>query len=293
MKKCKLALFLIISIHSFVALSETDHLSVTLRQHSSDKNKIGKPALIQYTNPDDRESSYLLDAALKGIYAPSNSELEFSGAIEAHKNSLMDKKQDTLTLGFAASSYLKKWGLIPIPDQPEVRLYKNNLFGDVAIKYQIDNENQKESVLTVAELSGLIEEIYLNEVSATSNFPAYWSPILGIEYEKFVKSDAGQTGDVGRYYGNLEIGAYPFFNNLDGRLALAASYSHWQDFAKDEALAIEDDSHVLKKISMLYRLTPEESNVAVSISLSWLDGEDPRNKMPLQKYTEFGIGILY
>ena len=286
-------LILLIGSNSVHSSDSGDRFDFKLSQHSRDKNKISKPALIQYTNPKDKKESYLLDAAIKAVYAPSGSSIETTGMIEVHKNTLIDKEQDTLSLGVMVGKYLIESGCTNIPGVVGVKVCKNNLFGDASVSYQKDNENEKKSVLAVFELSGTVADWYLNNVHAKSNFPVYWSPIFGLEYEDYITSNDSKEGSLGRLYGNIEIGVYPFFSELEGRLSFTFSHSYWSDFGKDEALKIEDDTHKLNKANISYQVTPSDSKVAVSLNLSWLDGENPRTKKADQQYTQFSIGVKF
>lgn len=294
MFKLYILISLLLRANIVFAVEKTeDRFDIKLSQHGRDKNKIGKPALIQFTYPEDKERSYLVDAALKGIYAPAGTDLEVSGILEIHKNTLVDKEYDTSTISIMAGKYLLKSDCTDVPGLTGIKTCKNNLFGDASISYQKDNERDKESILAILEFSGTAADWYLNNVHPTSNFPAYWSPTFGLEYENFIKSVDGKEGDLGRLYGNFEIGIYPFFNDLKGRLSLTISYSLWIDFSKDDDLGIEDDSHNFRRADVYYLLTPNDNKVAVSLVLSWFDGEDPRNKKPNQEYIQFGLGIKY
>jgi hypothetical protein len=254
---------------------------ITLRAHSTDKNLTAKPALVQYTDADGKDSSYLLDAALKYTSRDFAPGFDLAMALEAHKNTLVTRKQDTRSVKLIGSYQWRTDCGVRCVDSVDL---------DGTMEYQDDSAKDNESSLVYFELAGVNEDLRLNAIG-TEALPWYWAPTVGVEYEDFNKSAAGNTGDLIRLYSDLEIGFYPFFETLEGRLSLSGNYSHWRDSGKDSSLQISDDSHELTQISLRYSLTPADSKIGVALSLDWLDGENPRTKKEDQQYFQIGLGI--
>jgi len=272
-----------------VADDQPDRWDLQLHQHSQDTNFLYKPALFMYTNPKDSNSSYQIDMALSVVYLPGNSDLEIKAGYEIHKNTLIEKTQDSESINIVASTYTNH-------SNCSDNICTDNVNSSVSINFVKDNTKHTESILTIFEATGINTKLHMNHI--TASFPFYWAPVIGLEYENIIESKDNKTGSLGRLYGHLEMGLYPFFNELKGRLLLSTSYSYWVDFNKDKKLQITDDRHILRNAKLSYDLTPKGNkiygkDIDIILELSWVNGEDPRNKKEKQEYTQFGLGIKF
>jgi hypothetical protein len=279
---------IVLSLVFFSSYAESKSIyEWSLQQHSHDKNLVTKPAIIQYTNPDEGDSSYAVHAALKGTLIPEKGNWEYNIATEWHKNTLTSKEQDTRSLSLSAEGswgdIMRGWGIIP----------------DLSLAYKNDSVNNAESSLVIAETGYIYGKAGLNKLIGPSQLKWYWSPVAAIEDEYiFEAKDNGPTGNVIRLFGKATLEIFPFFSKLDnGRLSLYASYSYWYDLSEDSEIDNGDDSHDLVKCGLSWRLTQEpkdnEKNVAVFLSLERVDGENPRTNRPNQEYTMVSIGVSY
>lgn len=271
-----------------------DNFSWSLRQHSRDKNLISKPAQIQFVDSKDKDNSYNIDAAIKRTFAPENSNKEYAVSYEVHKNTLIDEEQDVQSINGLVGGYVTKWGC---ETDSGITVCPNALQYDASISYQNDSENDKESILLVTELDVLNPKYRIGNWHGEPKHHWYWAPTLGLEYEDFIDADDGAEGEVGRLYGKVEFGYFPFKKEFDSRIQFSMSFSQWEDFAEDDRLDTDDDSHRNRSATLSYQITEnnddDSKKPVISISLEYMNGEDPRNKKLDQEYTSLAIGILF
>lgn len=260
----------------------------SLNQHSKDKNLTSKPALVQYTEAREGDSSYTIDGALKGSLLPDESAWEYSLTGEAHRNSLIKKEQNLVSAGIQAEgSWGKlKEGYVIIPT--------------FSADLKLDEIKDNESLLVIGEVTGIYGKIHLNHEGDSDLLRWGWTPTVAMEYEDiFNTENNGPDGDVARFYTSATVVFYPFFKKLDdGRLKLSASFSNWQDFVEDDEIDDGDDSHDLIQSSISWRLTdkpenPKDRKFAVTLNLDWWKGEDPRHNKSDQEYVQVGFGFQY
>ena len=259
----------------------------SLAKHSRDKNLISKPATLQYTFPDNGRSSYSIDGALKATFLPDNSDCEYSLAIEDHKNSLIDKKQDSLSavLGVETSvGDLETKGYVLIPD--------------VSVAYNSDRVKKNSSLLIIGQLSAAHGRLGINKLKGNDIIKAYWVPTIGVEYRNVLDSEDDITGNVTRSYVNVAATVYPLYEVLDnGRLSITISFTNWLDLSESSAIDSGADSHDLFKCGISWELTdkpPEGTKkISVTLGLEWLDGEDLRDNKEQQRYGQVSLGFKY
>ena len=248
--------------------------SFKLRAHSSDKNKIGKPATVQYVDADS-EDSYSIDAALTYLFLSSASETDWSLGIEAHKDTLIDKEQDTLEFYVSAD---RQW----------LSKKANTLSMAITPKYQRNGEKDSESFLLISEFWGSVDSLRLNGFGPGDSY-WYWAPTFGIEYENVLEDDDDQEGDLFRIYGQMEVAGWI----IKDELSFSLSHSVWRDVSKDDDLGIADDTHELSEASIKYSLGETKSGGEFSIAVDWLNGENPRTKKQDQRYTRLSFGVKF
>ena len=274
-----------------------------LSQHSIDKNKTSKPAMLQYTNPDEGKSSYNIDGALSYLHTPDKTPndmtLEYGFSIEGHKNTLTDKLQDTLAVKAHGFMQLLEGGCVSTTavidgvthTVPGVEVCTNALWGSVALGHQTDNEKNTESIQLINEYTGVFKDLNINVPPSEGTY-WFWSPTIGLEYEDFIKAPDNKKGDLMRIFARIDATLVPLPKDFDA-LSFSFSFANWKDFNKDSSLDIADDSHSLKQFSMSYRLTPKDYPLEVSLEYTWFDGENPREKKIEQKYSQIGFGFSY
>lgn len=266
-----------------------------LRQHSRDKNLISEPALINYTKPSDKPSSTATDFAIATTFLPENLNWEYSLSFEKHKNTLVSKPQNVEALVMAVEGSFgnveRGYSFVP----------------EISLAYKIDKQNDSESVLAIAELTGIYGKYGINFLMGNDKLKWTWSPTIGMEYDNIVdarddsendQNSDGLNGSVGRLYTDIDITFYPFFAKLDsGRLSVSLSFSNWSDFSESNLIDDGKDSHSLQSHSIKWQLNktpPEgEKRITTTLSLKWLDGEDPRNNKADQTYHGISLGFLY
>lgn len=273
--------FGIVLLTSHSAFGAENACPIKLSQHSTDKNKISKPAYVQYINSkkddvsnEDKES-YSLDAALS-ISCPLNEKNEYMLAIEGHKNDLTSKETDSLAFraGWSTNSY------------------RDNGFGFMTSIGYISNEvEDAKSVQLIADLDFLKEEWHINDYWIGDSSAFMWSPTLAVEYEKVIEQADKKEGNVLR--GKFGIsGTYSFWEDKDAevyRLVFNADYNKWLNFNDSTELELPND-HELTTLSLSYIIEKTES-YEISMSYKYQNGEDIRNKIAENEYVQIGLGI--
>lgn len=279
---------LVLVINNFMSeVFASEDFEFTLRQDGKDKNLLDKPANVTYVDPDEGRSSYNVNAALKGTYAPTGTNWEYGLTLEAHKNTLINKEQDIVIFDINSEG---SWGNL----ESGYRIRP-----DFSIGLKSDQESDAESVQAIAELAFFYGKLGINKALGGDNFRWYWAPTFALEYEDISGEGDNPDGDVGRFYSDIDLVFYPFFKKTDGgRLSVQLSYSNWQDFSEDSRIDDGDDSHELASLSINWQLrkSPEKGephHFIPSIGIVWLDGEDPRNNLPEQDFTQITFGLLY
>lgn len=261
--------------------------SFVINRHSTDKNLTTKPALFQYTDPSSGDSSKLIDISIAYAFSKENSNKEFSFAIELHQNTLTDKEQDTLS--FKANMFTDFVSKDCKKNGQESTYCAEQLFGTYSLSFQQDLVKNTESIIFINEYVGQYPALKINSLLNENN-RWNWSPIAGIELEEVIKAEEDREGFVGRLYLGSDLNLKPFIGKNSKKLIITLSYRHWENFGKDERLAIVKDSHNLKTVKVSYPLA-KSKNFTLSLELARFDGENPREKKEKQVYNQVALGF--
>jgi len=253
---------------------------VHLQQSISDKNSATKPAAFQLTFPGKGENSYAVDLGLTAL-RPSDfgrAQWDWGVAAEYHHNTLLDRKQDTREIGFTA---LGEYG------DPATIAW----LPQVIAKYKYDGVKSTGSLVPSASMTLTNFASAIGFAKGGPGFKFFWQPTLGVELEDGVKAPSAKpTGQVSRAFGHLEAALYPAAELLKNRLEIVPGVTLWQDFAKSKQLGIARDRHVLRTISVNYYLGSDQM---FSLGLDYVNGEDPSQGLPEQRYTRIAFKVAY
>jgi len=255
----------------------------SLAQHSTDKNKTGKPALILYTNSKDEDlsdedkESYSIDAAISLNCASSDdSTSEYLFAVEGHKNDLTSKESDSLAFRAGWSLELSEYAFLA-----------------TSLAHVTDNVKNTKSIQVIADVDFYSEDYYINNYYLGSSWAFTWSPVLAVEYENFIDAEDSKEGNVIRAM--FGVGAQlHFFENKEKefyRVVVDINHTYWNNLSDDDKLVLPDD-HEQTTFEARYIIDKSDS-FEVSLAYKWSNGEDIRNKLADQEYEQVGLGLNF
>jgi hypothetical protein len=275
---CALSCGLAIYLPQLASAAEPWRFS--LRRSLVDKNQISKPASLQFTIPDEGESSYSADLGVSLSRSFLGSSLwSFALGGEYHRNNQSDEEQDTLIGSLALLGQVGELG-----GGSEVAW-----FPGASVSFKRDGVKGTKSVVPAVDLTLAGSALRVGSVLGPENFGFLWQPKVGFEYEDVISAENdGPTGHVGRAFLQVELGIYPGFKALGARLEVVPSFKVWDDVVESKALDSGKDRHQLKKVDVNYFLDTAKQ---VAIGYSLVDGEDPSEGLPDQKYQQIALKV--
>ncbi len=254
---------------------------VFLRRSLVDKNAVGLPASLQITFPEDGASSYAVDLGVSVSRTFLGSELwTFVAGGEVHRNNQSLRQQD-LTSG--------SLGLMGQIGEAEGNA--TAWFPQLTLSFRRDGVIGTKSLVPAASLTAAGSPLRIGRVLGPPNFGFLWQPRLGIEYQDVLSVPPGQsTGHVGRAFGNVAVAVYPGFQKLGASLEIVASITASRDVAKSSAFDTGRDNHVLRTVAVNYFFDPDKH---YALGFSWINGENPAEGLPEQRYKQIAFKVLY
>ncbi|MEH6711789.1 MAG: hypothetical protein V7733_11285 [Paraglaciecola polaris] len=273
----------LILINVTVVSAKSNDCPIKLSQHSTDKNKSSKPAMLLYTNSqqdgvlgEDKET-YSIDAALS-IECPLSKTNEYMFAVEAHKNDLTAKETDSLALRAG-------WSMN--------RLNDKHYRVQTSLGYINDYVKDTKSVQAISDFEFLYEDWYVNSPWIGEISAFMWSPVLAVEYERFIHDPDSKEGGVLRAMYGINS-TYSFFENKARglyRIVFDASYSYWHNI-KDSDLLELSNNHELTTMTLSY-IIDKSTEYEIALSYKYQNGEDIRNKIADNEFDQIGFSVSF
>ncbi len=255
----------------------------SLKRHSKDRNLTNKPALISYTDPKGKESSYTVDAALIYTFATQISDVDGKLVIEGHKNTQTKNESDVVSIGVAAE-YPIDFNCDGVCD---------SVYIETALDIKKNQVLRSESVQLITDFKFYAPDLFIDSYKETSFGLFYWVPQFAIEIEDVIETDSGIEGHWIRFMSQIEIGfETDFKETTENKVKFYMVHTNWLDGSKSDRLEVESDSHSLRLIGITYPIA-EKDDLKVSIDLTNVDGENIRTGTPNQEYTQFSIGVSF
>jgi len=231
------------------------------------------------TLPEEGNDSYAIDIGLSALppgMLLENSLWDFAVTGEYHRNTQINKEQDSLIISMSALGVLgdittQPWSILP----------------QTSLKYKNDEVKNTDSILISLDTSAVYLPLELGKIIGPDQLGFLWQPRIGLEYENiFEAKDEGPTGNIIRGYGFMDIALFPLRSELKERLELSIIAKAWYDVSKSTKLDNGDDTHNLIEYSVTYYF---DENKHFALSLSHIDGENPTTGFQEQKFSQISL----
>jgi hypothetical protein len=293
--------------NSLLKLARSYQLS--LRYSSTDQTALKKPATLQFVAPEDKQSSYSIDAGLTwGLsdyfetgFSFEDSLWSYSAFAEYHKNSLINKEKDSFLTGGQLQAAIG-----------DIQNGTKAIQIDGRVVYKKDNVSTSDGLIAESMFFPLI-----GTKDATRPFVpkigGYWGsqnlilllqPGLGIQYEAASTVDkTGRSGSTLRGKASIDFAVYPLAqylrgdsNDVIGPLELVTSYVHWENFERAGGFIGRDHNHALLKASCNYYFGGYDEKLEkrpFAIGIDYVHGDNPEEGFSSQSFYQVGLKLLF
>lgn len=192
-------------------------LRPSLRQSVLDKNTIEKPAVLQFVHPSDgnKSDSYSIDAGLS-LKLLDTARWQVGPTVEYHRQTETSKQQNNIQVGLSVINVLG--------DVTEGFA----MFTQATLKYKSDRIATGEGLLAKIDFVPLRSAWGIGSDFGLKQLRFLWQPTLGIQFETASNVlKTGQSGEVVRFFGNMEMAIYPLARTLRRNLELVIRDSYW------------------------------------------------------------------
>jgi hypothetical protein len=254
----------------------------SLRRTLVDRNAILYPASLQITLPEDGGSSYAVDLGASVSRTFLGSALwTFVAGGEVHRNNQSFREQDLTSGSFALQGQIGEAG-------GNATVW----FPQLSLSFRRDGVFGTKSLVPAASLMPAGSPLRIGFLLGPPNFGIVWQPQAGVEYQDVLSAPAGRsTGHVGRAFGNVAVAVYPGLHKLAAHcLEIVSSITAGRDFAQSSALDTGRNHHVLRTVAVNYYFDPGKH---YALGFSWIDGENPSEGLPEQRYKQIAFKVLY
>ncbi|WP_421943229.1 hypothetical protein [Pedobacter sp.] len=259
----------------------------SLRKSFQSKSSKTEAASFTFNKPKDATGSWAANLAL-GFQLLDSTTVDLFLFSELHKNTLVNKKQDSRDIGLAfRKDFFPLASLTPF-------LLAN-------AKYNVDREKGNESFRASLSLSlkakdlnlGALNFITPNKIVPVGNlFTLEYTPFIGLENENRTKTtNASEKGHIYRWYFQI-IPVITLFPNttIADRFELRADYQYRNDFSK----SVQDGSyreHEFFTASFNYNILSSESEQKFQVGLDYVKGENPVENFLSQRYYAISLKV--
>ncbi|HEY5536594.1 MAG TPA: hypothetical protein VIL99_16875 [Ignavibacteria bacterium] len=250
-----------------------------------------KPAIVSFTIPEDKESSYLVNAAfgvdISGLFLDRNTKLvKLYPNIEYNRNTLVNKKQNQLSSGLAFE-WIILTGSKFIPTFTSSAKYSNDYIKKI--------ESFQGDIFIAPKWTGVdpsIKNFYVpdNFVKVGKNgfFGFEYVPYLGAEIEnRFNSQKDSLIGDIYRFVFKLETNFY-LLPKIDSSnkfqyyyIELNIDYQYRNEFSNSSKDFLSNRNYF--KGSLNYTIYKND-NIDAKVGLDYVHGADPTKAFEDQNY---------
>ncbi|TSE04004.1 hypothetical protein [Aquimarina algiphila] len=297
MKSQKLILLITFYIYHFITTAQENKGSffnqVTLRKSFQSKNDKAEPAIITYSNPKEKEASWLINGAVGINVLPKTKKvLTLSPYIEYHRNTLIDKEQDNFQTGLALewqTSDISTNGWTPVLIS--------------SIKYNNDNIKDISSFqgniyFTPLFKGKALEAKYFWLPNTTVNFGKLfqfvYTPYLGLENENRISTEENiDEGNIYRGYFRISsnILLFPINEKLKNRFEFNVDWQYRYNFSENiQSLNTSEHQYFTTSFNYIFFKTDDDKKSA-KIGLDYVNGENPTKNFEEQSFYAISLKI--
>jgi hypothetical protein len=261
-----------------------------LRNSFQSEDLKSKAAMFTYTKPKNGNESYLIDAAL-GLQMSWRPDLSMNVFGEYHRNTLVDKAQNTIQGGLASEWYTNSTFNIDASDQNSRTAIIN-----FTAKYSNDIINKVESIQSTGEITVLFTRLnrtnyFLpNVINKIDNFCSIlYFPSLGYEWEGRIQSKNDSTkGNIVRAVGKVNISIFPLPICLKSRIELFGDFAYRYDVINSTKYT--EYSHPWLQSGVNFVIS-DDKKIAIKLSCSYNKGANPAQGLKDQEYVLIALTI--
>jgi hypothetical protein len=278
-----LSFFLLVGFKSFAQI-DTVYFSVS-KSFQSAKDK-SKPAELNVTWPEDGVDSYSIDGAL-GVNFELADYSSIISSIEWHKNNLIEKEQDNLSLGLDFTTILNPLGDLKNSLTIGAKYNNNKIEKLKSMRVRglfmplIKLAPKKDIFKILTPLTGNKWGIFKGKVSLTHNISG------ALEYSNDFKAEnALLNGSIARVYYSYQLKLYLFAKAKDPkneRVYFDFNYEGRTEFSNTtETDTDEYISYIEYGVS--YVLAKRNDKDVISMRLARVEGENPWTGLKNQEF---------
>jgi len=251
-------------------------LRPSLRQSVLDRNAIEKPAVLQFVHPSNsnKGNSYSIDVGLtlKLLGTVDKAGWQVGPIVEYHRQTETPKQQNNIQVGLT--------GICFLGDVAKVL----TLYTQATLKYKSDRIATGEGLLAKIDFMPLKPAWGIGSDFGLKQLRFLWQPTLGIQYETASNVlKTGQSGEVERFYGNMEMAIYPLARTLRRNLELVIQDSYWLNINRTGGFSSEySKDHNLFQVSLTIYFDDARH---FGVGIDYFNGENPEQGLLKQKAT--------
>ncbi|NAS12284.1 hypothetical protein [Poritiphilus flavus] len=266
---------------------------ITLRKSFQSKNDKAEPAVVTYSNAENKEESWILNAAV-GVSILNNIEegLTLSPYLEYHRNTLVDKEQDNFQTGLATEWQLrdmsrKKWTPILIAslkynedNTKDISSFQGNYYFTPLFKGKAKNPEFFYIPNNISDFGKLFQFVY--------------SPYLGLENEnRFSTEMITDEGDIYRTYFRItaNFSLFPGLKKLEKKFEFSIDWQYRYNI-EENVEGLDKSDHNYFSASFNYILfTAQEGKRSAKVGVDYVNGDDPSRNFEEQSFFAVSLKI--
>lgn len=297
MKTLKIILIIVFSSCCSAIMAQENKTSffnqISLRKSFQSKNDKAEPAIITYSNPKEKESSWLLNGALGINLLPKTKEvITLSPYIEYHRNTLIDKEQDNFQTGLSfewQTSDISSKGWTPILIS-SIK-YNNDFIKDIS-------SLQGNLYFTPLFKGKGLDAKYFWLPNTTVNFGKLfqfvYTPYIGLENENRLETDDGlDKGNIYRTYIRISsnILLFPKNKQLKNRFEFNVDWQYRYNFSENvQSLTTDEHLYFTSSFNYIFFKTDDDKKSA-KIGIDYVNGENPTKNFEDQSFYAISLKI--
>lgn len=291
MKNIIIPILLILPFTAFGQLQFKDVVKdITLVKSFQSKIDKTEPSIISFTNPKDKDASFLINAALgydiTNLFLDRNDKLiKIYPFVEYNRNTLIDKTQHQVQSGLTLEWILnsdKKFIPVLLSDLKYVNDYKKEV------------ESVQASLFISPKFTGVNTNFHnfyvpdnLVTLGSKQFFAFEYIPYIGLESENRIKVENDSLkGDIYRFVGKVQTNFYFFPHREDSRLkyyflTFNISYDYRNEFSNSSLKKLENNN--FWQLSANYTIYKNDDFDA-KIGIDYIKGANPTKAFENQDY---------
>ncbi len=287
----KFYLLVLFALPGFTANAQIKPSDISLvKSYQSSAGK-AKPAIASFTIPDQKDNSYLINAAIgldiSSLFLDRDSKLiSISPHVEYNRNTLIDKEQNLFISGLAFD-----W-VIPGERKFTPRIIASQKYSH---NYEKQIQSLQGDILLAPKWIGFNTDfknfwVPDNFVKAGENgtFGFEYVPSFGLEFDHRYKATADSlVGNIYRFVAKLETNIYLFPKfDPDGKYLyyncqLSVDYNYRNEFANSSSDPLPGNDYLT--VSLDYVLFKND-DVDTRIGIDYVNGSNPNQGFEKQNY---------